>query len=98
MEHIGLFDDIFVRTDLRHESVPGEMIVELLGSNRLILENHHGINVYEHNEIHVKVKRGIVVVAGDDLTIVRMNKEQLVIVGQLKSIMLHRGEAGESLK
>ena len=65
-------------------------LLELTGENRILIENHQGVLAYSLNEIQVKVIYGKLTVSGNCLMIMEMNKEQLVIAGQINEIQICR--------
>lgn len=77
-------------TDLTEEAVPMQPIVELAGTDRVLIENHMGIASYSRECVAVKVKFGCVHVCGSCLEIRRMSRERLVIRGRIDSIRLQR--------
>lgn len=78
-------------TDLDTEAVPGQPLVELSGTNRVLIENHLGILQYCDTRICVKLVYGSLCVAGNGLELARMTKEQLVITGDIAGICVHKG-------
>ena len=46
--------------DLAEEVLPGVPIVELAGSNRVLIERHDGMTEYSRERIYVKVSYGVV--------------------------------------
>ena len=76
--------------DLAGEPLPGQPIVELLGEHRVLIEHHFGVTQYCTDKVCVKVGYGTVVISGNCLEIRHMTKEQLVIMGQIDQITLHR--------
>lgn len=65
-------------------------LVELTGHNRVLIENHLGVLAYSLQEIQVKVSYGTLCVAGCDLQILQLSREQLVISGKIDTIKLFR--------
>lgn len=63
-------------------------IVELVGQNRVLIENHQGVLAYSNEEISVKVSYGKIVIAGSDLNLIQMSFEQLVVKGHIDSLQL----------
>ena len=63
-------------------------IVELVGQNRLLIENHQGVETYSNNEIQIKVCYGAIVVTGDKLQLLEMSRIKLVICGRIDGIQL----------
>ena len=65
-------------------------LVELAGEHRVLIENHHGVVVYEPCEIIIRVQYGHLQITGCKLKLVQMTKEKLVITGDIASICLQR--------
>lgn len=76
--------------DLSDEAMPGQMIVEVTGAHRILIENHCGVNQYESNRIVVNGKKGDLVICGQDLVLTKMSKESLIIKGCIQQISLPR--------
>ena len=82
--------NIMEQTASYPEAVPGHPIVEIAGECRVLIENHLGVAAYGKERILVKVNFGTVCIAGCNLEILRMTKEQLVIRGTIHSVGLQR--------
>ena len=67
-----------------------QTIVELTGYQRVLIENHRGVISYGKEKIIVKVRYGSVLICGCNLEIVHMTREQLVILGNIQNVTLHR--------
>lgn len=65
-------------------------LVELVGTDRVLIENHMGVLSYSLEEIEIKVTYGKFSVTGRDLKLMQMNREQMVIVGRIERIHLYR--------
>ena len=78
-------------SDLPDERMPGQTLVEIVDSHRVLIENYQGVRVYETNSVHVKVKFGMVCISGCNLELARMTKGQLVITGTIECVKLVRG-------
>lgn len=76
--------------DFPLESIPGKGIVELAGTNRCLIENHHGVIQYSSTQIGVKMNYGKIIVCGCNLELQHMSKEQLVISGKIEKINLNQ--------
>jgi sporulation protein YqfC len=76
--------------DLPSEPFPRQALVELLGEDRVLVENHRGIAEYGNEKIGVKTKYGEVSISGINLELICMTRCQLVIKGRINSIELHR--------
>ena len=86
----GVWERLAEDTDFGREMIPGQMIVEIAGNHRVLIENHFGVSQYSKERIGVKVKTGLVCVCGSSLELTRMTKEQLVITGRIDSVNLIR--------
>ena len=80
--------DIWDRLDLPGEQLPGEVLVEILGKNRVLIEHHRGVREYSTERIGVNVKYGIVHISGTGLRLRCMTDEQLVITGSIDAVEL----------
>jgi len=82
--------DLWEQMDLPGESLPGQVLVEITGDNRVLIEHHRGVREYSRERISVGVKYGLVQVCGNCLELRCMTKEQLVISGQIDGVLLKR--------
>lgn len=82
--------DLWEQMDLPGESLPGQVLVEITGENRVLIENHRGVREYSRERIGVKVKYGLVQVCGSCLELRCMTKDQLVISGCIDGVLLKR--------
>ena len=86
-----ILERMALAADLSCEPLPKQPLVELVGTGRVLIENHDGVTGYDSNEICIKVRFGYVVVLGFGLELVRMTKEQLVILGTIDGVRFCRG-------
>ena len=75
---------------LAEESFPGQSIVEILGENRVLIENHGGVKGYSRQCVIIRVRFGEIHVSGDCLQLLRMSKERLVVSGVVHQVSLKR--------
>lgn len=87
-----LWERLTDATELGQESMPGETVVELLGTRRVLIENHLGVSGYSRERVIVHVKFGWICVSGSNLELLHMTKAQLVIRGQISGISLQGRE------
>lgn len=80
--------------DLETEPLPGEPVIEIGGTQRLLIEQHQGVLQYSQENIVVKVHFGTVHVIGKDLEIEHMTRDRLLIGGTLTGVELIRREVG----
>ena len=86
-----IWDQLAVSADLSCEPMPKQSLVEIAGERRVLVENHCGVSGYGANEICVKVRSGNVIICGNDLQIIRMTKEQLIIMGTIDCVRFSHG-------
>ena len=82
--------DLLERLDLPGETLPGQVLVEIAGENRVLIEQHRGIREYTPERIGVCVRYGMVEICGRGLELRSMSREQLIICGQIDSVTLIR--------
>ena len=62
-------------------------LLELVGSGRILIENHLGISVYGRELICVKTSYGQLCIKGCSMELAQLSKNQLVITGEIHSIL-----------
>ncbi len=77
--------------DLLQEALPGQPVLEVLGRERVLIENHRGILEYNREKIRVQVEKGSICICGNGMCLRLMQQAQLVIVGKIESITLSGG-------
>ena len=76
--------------DLNGENVPGRSLIEIAGTERVLIENHLGVTRYTREAIGIRTKSGWVEICGRGLELCHMSREQLVIRGTIAAVALHR--------
>lgn len=76
--------------DLGEESLIGQVIVEITGENRVLIENHMGVKGYSREKIVIRVRYGYIHVCGEHLELIRMSRDTLVIRGKILQVCLNR--------
>ena len=89
---MGSRNNFWDQLDLPGETLPGQVVIEITGENRVLIEHHGGVREYSRGRIGVNVKYGIVQVCGSCLELRYMTKEQLVISGKIDCVQLMRRE------
>ena len=82
--------DLWERLDLPGETLPGQVLVEISGDNRVLIEHHRGVREYSRERIGVNVKFGQLQICGSCLELRCMTREQLVICGRIDAVHLKR--------
>lgn len=78
------------KLDLSGEPIPERAIVELYGTNRVLIEHHRGITQYSRESICVTVSYGTLRIRGSELELSKMSRQQLIIRGHIMSVSLER--------
>ena len=90
MKHKPFWEQVVMGADLPTETIPGQPLIEIAGQHRVLIENHQGVTAYGCSEICVRVKYGSIRVCGNQLSLARMTKDQLVITGDINAVTLLR--------
>lgn len=85
-----MWDMLADRMDLSEETLPEQPIVEILGENRVLVENHRGIKGYSRQCVIIHVRFGEIYILGDCLQVVRMSKDRVIIRGVIHQVSLKR--------
>lgn len=86
-----LMESLTGAADLQDAPIPGLPLIELAGDMRVLMENHCGVTEYGKERICVKVKFGQVCISGQELSLTKMTKSQLIVCGRIQSVELYRG-------
>ncbi len=62
--------------------------IRIQGNRRVIIENHVGVLIYEHDIIHIKTKIQNVVIRGDKLKIGEITDFYIIVNGEIKEIQI----------
>lgn len=65
-------------------------LVEIAGTNRLLIENYYCVTAYTNDEISVRVKYGDIKICGERLCIVKISNQQMVINGIIRQVFLSK--------
>lgn len=87
-----LWERLTDAAEISQEPMPGETVVEIAGTRRVLIENHLGVSGYCEDRVIVHVKFGWICVSGSCLELLHMTKEQLVIRGNIDGITLKKRE------
>lgn len=62
--------------------------VAMVGDEELTVSNHKGIAGYTDGQVRIKTSIGEVKVLGDGLTLREINKENIVVEGKIREIVM----------
>lgn len=91
MKENNIFASLVRGMDLGVEPIPGQPVLEILGNNRVIIENHQGVTLYLETQINVQVRDGEIQVKGSKLSIIQITDTQIVIMGIICSVHMCKG-------
>ena len=77
--------------DLDADLEPGLPILELAGSERILIEKHISVIAYTNVDIYIKMSYGLILIAGNGLLIEKMTDDQLIISGKIACIRIEKG-------
>ena len=83
-------DLVCKRLGLLSENVRGTSIVELSGSDRVLLENYNSILLIERDRVIFQVSYGRLIVCGSALVLEHLDKDRVLIRGEIFEISLNR--------
>lgn len=66
-------------------------VVEIVGTARVLVENHKGIIEYGTNCIGIRMTYGELTIQGCNLELVQITSQQLVVTGNIETISLNGG-------
>ena len=84
------FLPVIIGRNLQALPLPGKPLIEIFGTGRFLIEHHNGICAYSPEEVAIKVSYGLVRALGMQLTLSMINREQVVISGEIHSVELIR--------
>lgn len=88
MEKKHLLEKMMHAVDLYGEPIPGKTLIEIVGNQSVLIENHCGVAEYCRQHISVKTKEGYVFMSGCNMTLTKMSKEILRIQGRIDHISI----------
>ena len=84
-------DSVWRRLTEDLSAMISQPVVEIIGTGRVLVENHKGISRYETECIAVRTAYGALMIIGSDMELVQITPEQLVISGKISGISLNGG-------
>lgn len=82
----GAFPSLAERLELPEEALSGVPRLTVTNGSRALIENHRGILEYNRERITVNFKKGQMCLSGRELRIAAMNREELLVRGELLDI------------
>ena len=88
MKKRHLMERMLDMVDLHTEPIPGQSLIEILGDQSLLIENHCGVVSYGTERIVVKTRKGCIQICGIGLILMKMSKDILRVTGTIRTIEL----------
>lgn len=85
-QKVKLHTNMLEQIDDKHSVAFRVPLIEICGRNRVLIENHLGINGYATEEIVVKVRCGLIYIQGSNLRVNKVCKEKLIILGRIDAV------------
>ena len=79
------------KTDISEDVIALQPLLEVCGFHRVLIEQQRGVIEYGREKITVRVKGGAYSIQGKQLTLCRMCDRQLLVRGDIESIVMLRG-------
>lgn len=80
--------------ELIKEMTP-KALVEIVGSQRVLVENHLGLSTYEQEKVVIRTCFGEIQIKGNDLRLKYMHKERIIVSGKIVAVYLGTEEENE---
>ena len=80
--------------DLQRDVVLNLPVLHLTGDERLVVENHVSLREYDGRKIRVECSMGTVEIAGENLLVRTMNRDDILITGRIRSLTWQGGAVG----
>lgn len=82
--------------DLIKEMMP-KSLVEIVGSQRVLVENHLGLSTYGQEKVVIRTRFGKIQIEGNGLRLKYMHKERLIVSGKILAVFLGAEEENEKV-
>ncbi len=79
----SLFGDFF---ELPKEVVLDSPLIMLVGKEKLFLENHKGIALYQKDTINIRLNTGFLKVKGNKLEIEEIETDKIYVIGNISGL------------
>ena len=80
--------------ELIMEMVP-KALVEIIGSQRVLIENHLGLLDYEQEKVVIRTHFGEIQIRGNGLHLKYMHKDRLIVMGKIMAVYLETEDENE---
>lgn len=85
------WDRILAAAQLDTEVQLGVPVVELAGDRQVLIEKHQSVLHYTPEQIIICMEYGHLCIKGCDLKLARLGREQLVVKGRIRCLLIQGG-------
>ena len=83
---------LLAAADFPGEILTGVPVVELKGNAEAVVIHHRGVIAYEETALRIASSLGPVQLTGSGLRIFRMNRERVLVHGEIRRVEIGAGE------
>ena len=87
-ERISITQRVMTRLDIPAEALPGAMRITISGGTRVLVEGHRGLLEYADDRIAAAGPGCRILIKGQALALVAMDRTELVVSGKLWAVEL----------
>jgi sporulation protein YqfC len=86
---MGIRKRIADALELQHDVALNLPVLHITGGERLLMENHRGLLEYGRNKIRIASTAGTVEIAGEDLAIRSVGRDDVLITGNITNVLIN---------
>ncbi|WP_326908958.1 YabP/YqfC family sporulation protein [Sedimentibacter sp. MB31-C6] len=79
-----LADDL----EIPNDAISDNFDLRMHGNNKVIIENHRGITIYENDVVGIKTKENNIMIKGSKFKIEEINDYKVIIKGVINEIII----------
>ena len=76
------------RCGLHGESIPGNVLIEIHGEDRVLIENHRGIQDFTEEAVRLFTTNGPLCIYGSSLSLCEVRENALIVHGCIRRVDL----------
>ena len=83
---MSFFNDIILKLGLNIDDSIGGHKITIVDSKGVLVEGHKGLLDYGKNKISIKLKKGNIIINGENLSVIELNEEELFVKGNIFNV------------
>lgn len=88
---MGIRRVVAAALDLQRDVALSLPVLHLTGSERLVVENHSGLQAYDSKLIRIACGKNTIEITGDGLLVRSMSQEDILITGRIDAMTWRQG-------